>query len=108
MRAGLALATTLAATSLVGLGAAPAQAAGCEAHREGYTISHITLGNGLSCDHAKQVIHHALGGSLTSIGWTCDHYGAHHIPFSCWTRNGTGHWVSFFVVVGDGSGTGGF
>ncbi len=107
MRTALALAT-VAATSLVGLGTAvPAGAATCEAHSPGLTISHIELGGGLSCDRAKQVIHHALAGSQRSLAWTCHHYGSHHIPYTCWADQG-GHWVTFFVVVGDGSGPGGF
>jgi hypothetical protein len=109
MRAALALATALTTTSLVGLGtAAPARATACEAQSPGVTISHIELGGGLNCDHAKQVIHHALGGRLREIGWTCHEYGAHHIPFTCRSHNGSGHWLTFFVVVGDGSGPGGF
>ena len=108
MRTALALATA-AAASLIGLGtaAAPADAAGCEVHYSGLTISHIEMHHGLSCEHAKTVIHHALSGSERSIGWTCNKYGSHHIPYSCWT-NHSGHWLTFFVVVGDGTGPGGF
>src|SRR5689334_17608392 len=106
MRAALALAGLLATTSLVGLGtAAPAQATGCHAHSHGVTISHIERHEGLTCDDAKKVIHSAMTGhpTLHSIGWTCSHYGSHHIPYSCWENRGH-KWVTFFVVVGDGTG----
>ena len=108
MRTALALAT-IVATSLFGLGtAAPAEATqGCTAHAHGVTISHIEMHEGLSCEHAKTVIHHALRNAEHSIGWTCHKYGSHHIPYSCWANRGH-HWLTFFVVVGDGTGPGGF
>ncbi|MEP9363092.1 hypothetical protein ABLE68_09025 [Nocardioides sp. CN2-186] len=109
MRTVLALAA-VAATSLFGLGtAASATAAtGCHATAHGLTISHIETHDGLTCDHARTVIHHALRGTERSIGWTCSKYGSHHIPYSCWATNHSHHWVTFFVVVGDGTGPGGF
>jgi hypothetical protein len=108
MKTALALATVLA-TSVVGLGAtaAPAAAAACTASVQGFHISGMRLHHGTSCDHAKQVVHHALRNEASRIGWRChiDSY-AHHrfFVFSCWATNDSGHWVTFDVMYADATG----
>ena len=106
MRAALALAA-VAATTLVGLGtAAPAGATACEAHYPGWTISHLELHNGVTCDHAKQVVHHAMRREAYKIDWRCnDPAGTSHKLFSCWSTKNS-HRISFYAS--ENGATGGF
>ena len=108
MRIALTLAAA-AATSLVGLGTAgPAQASECSATVSGWDISDIVLKHGVSCDHAKQVIHHVFTvRGVHPIGWRCnDPASRSWKQFSCWATNGSGHAIEFFAHE-QGS-TGGF
>lgn len=108
MRAALALAT-LAATTLVGLGTAgPASANECTATVPGWTISNVELHNGLTCDHAKQVIHHAMRREAYKIDWRCNEPAStSHKQFSCWSTR-TSHRVTFLATEDRGSMPGGF
>lgn len=108
MRTALATATVLAATSLVGLGAAPAHATGCTAHVGGWDISDLQLRHGTSCDQAKHVVHHVFSVvGVHAIGWRCnDPAGRSWKQFSCWATNGSGHAISF--LAHEQGSTGGF
>ena len=108
MRAAAALATVLTAGSLIGLGAsAPASSTTpCEAYFPGWTIQHLELHNGVSCDHAKQVVHHAMSRTAYKIDWTCNKpLGTSHKLFSCWS-NHNDHRIAFYAS--ENGATGGF
>lgn len=101
MRLALALAT--AAGSLVALvPASSATANVCGATFPGLTISHLQLHHGVSCDHAKQVVHHGLRGQAYRINWSCRHETVLHreYHFNCWADNGSGHWLTFIATYG--------
>lgn len=99
MRIALAVATALAG-SIVGAAGAAAPASAtppCAAHVSGYRITGLAMHSGTTCDHAKQVVHHALRLEAHRIGWTCRHDSFDHryFFFSCWAGNGSGHWLTF-------------
>ena len=108
MRTALAAATVLATTSLVGVGAAPAQATECTAHVGGWDISGIVLKHGATCDHAKQVIHHVFSvAGVHAIGWRCnDPASRSWKQYSCWATNHSGHAIEF--LAHEQGSTGGF
>lgn len=97
MRTAVA-AAVLAATSLVGLGATPAHASGCAATVSGWDISSLELKGGVTCDHAKQVIHHVFNvrHGPRAINWDCnDPLGTSWKLYSCWALNHSGHSITF-------------
>jgi hypothetical protein len=104
MRTALAIATA-AATSLIGLGtAAPASATACEAHYSGWTINDLQLHHGVTCDHAKQVVHHAMRREAYKIDWSCNEPSStSHKFFSCWS-NKNSHRVTFYASENGASG----
>lgn len=97
MRLALALGTALTA-SILGVGSAgPASATTCTASVPGFHITGLAMHAGTTCDHAKQVVHHALRQEAHKIGWTCryDSFDHRYFFFSCWANNHSGHWLTF-------------